>query len=216
MKPHWTTEIPLKALKDHTNCETSFLKEPNLISATRKSGEPISIYTIAGGDIDHSEIFELGKRKDIDLIVCIKRDTVIPGSIIDHLASKRISIGTMKDLMSMVAQSNNWPFVPKELQFILKALAQHKVVSELRRLDNRKILIKRRNMKDVIMIHTPDYEVTSKSVRDAMEWAPDAMVIVASHPFRKITGEAYTSAGFAEVDLFSWPDFLGKLNSKWN
>jgi hypothetical protein len=122
----------------------------------------------------------------------------------------------MGDLMRFTQEKSNSLYVDKEYAFVKRGLKQHKKVLDLERLDNKRILIKRLKMKDVIAVMNNDYDLGVESVRNTQEKFIDFKVLLSTNPNARITEDAEALARNLGIYICSWGKFLGKLNSFWN
>lgn len=214
---NWTTKFMIEKLKDFDDIENITNIENNLSEITRKKGLPFKVFTISLEDVDYNTIEEIVNiYNDLNIIVNIKKGYKINGDAINFLHSKNVSFGGMGDLMRFSSQEDNSLTIDKEYDYISRGLRQHQQVESFERLDNKRVNIQRHSLSDVIAIMINDYEVSVESVRTAKDIYRDFKVIVKTNPNGRITTEAKLVAKSLKIEICTWGDFLGKLNTFWN
>lgn len=167
--------------------------------------------------INHDTIIEIVTGiRDLNFITNIKKDYVIKGFTLEYLSSKETSFGGFGDLGHFANQSDNELYENKNYTFIKNALNQHRIVTRHYRPDNHTIAIIRNGfVKELTLATTYDYDVSVESVRKAMTLSSEFNVLVGMNPYGRITGDAISAADSMGVEVCTWKEFLGKLNTQW-
>ncbi|MBK6985191.1 MAG: hypothetical protein IPH32_10745 [Bacteroidetes bacterium] len=214
---NWSTKFITDKLTEGNYISNITNIENNFSEIIRKKGLTFKVFTISLEDVEISTVKEIvNKYTDINIIANIKKVYKISGETINFLHSKNISFGGMGDLMRFSSQEDNEITIDKEFDYISRGLRQHLQVKSFERLDNRRVKIKRHDLKDVIAIMLNDYEISVESVRSSKDLYKDFQIIVKTNPNGGITSEAKVIAGTLNIEICTWGDFLGKLNTFWN
>jgi len=214
---YWLTNFikdKLSTFQSIVNIET---KKDNLLLLTRKEGIPLLVFTTSVENVDYAEITAIVTNEpNVNFIVNIKKEYKINGNTMNFLNSKKVSFGGMGDLMRYCNQKNNSLYEDKEYSFVRRGLEQHDKVSSLERLDNKRIQIERYSMQSFIAVMDNDYDLNAESVRSYKSRFGDFKVILSNNPNARITTDAYEVAKSINVDICTWGQFLGRINTFWN
>jgi len=214
---NWSGTFLKEKLSNFDKIQKIESKASNLFEVQRKKGESFFTFTMSLELIELNVIKEiLEHNSNINFIVNIKKEYLISGSAIGYLNSKRVSFGGMGDIMRFSNQRDNSLYVDKEYSFVQRGLSQHTKVKSLELLDNKRIKIERYSMKEVISVMNNDYDLGSESVRSYKNRFKDFKVIICTNPNARVTSDAYSIANSLKIDICTWGDFLGKLNTFWN
>lgn len=213
---NWSAKFIKDKLSDFESVVEINIISENLAQLIRKEGIPFKAFTMSKEYISINEIKEIcGANLDLNFIVNIKSQYSISGETLDYLSKKNVSFGGLGDLMRFCNKKDNIKLVDKEFEFVFRGLDQHDKVSDVERLDNRRLQISRFGLPDVIAIMINDYDITAESVRNARSFFGEFRVIIKTNPNGKITDEAATVGKLLNVDICKWGTLLGKLNSQW-
>ncbi|MBO2542915.1 hypothetical protein J0871_00665 [Salegentibacter sp. BDJ18] len=214
---NWSANFVQEKLEEFDNVSSITVEDSNYIIIDRKEGPRFKVFSLSLEDINYAEIHEIVQGyPQVNFISNIKKSFKIDGESLHYLESSGISFGTMSDVMRFTRQKNNSLYLDKEYGFVKRGLKQHTKVLNLERLDNRRILIERLNMKDVIAVMNNDYDLGVESVRSTKAKFVDFKVILSTNPNARITEDAEAVAKDLGIYICSWGNFLGKLNSFWN
>jgi hypothetical protein len=214
---NWSTKFITDKLTEGNYISNITNIENNFSEIIRKKGLTFKVFTVSLEDVEINTVKEIvNKYTDINIIANIKKAYKISGETINFLHSKNISFGGMGDLMRFSSQEDNAITIDKEFDYISRGLRQHLKVKSFERLDNKRVKIKRHDLKDVIAIMLNDYEISVESVRSSKDLYEDFQIIVKTNPNGGITSEAKVVAGTLNIEICNWGDFLGKLNTFWN
>ena len=183
----------------------------------RKKGVDFNCFCISSEDVNYRTTKEiLDKYPEIDFITNIKKDYLISGDAMSIMNSKNVSFGGFGDLIKFSNQRDNSLYVEKEYAFVSRGLNQHDKIKRIERLDNKRIRVERYSLGEVIIVMNNDYDLNTESVRITKDKFKTFKVILATNPYARITSDAYSTAQFMDVDICTYRDFLGKVNSLWN
>lgn len=212
---NWSTKFMIDKIDSH-NINTIKQIEINFSEIIRKEGLPFNVFTISLDSIELSLVKKItDKYSNLEIIVNIKKEYKINADALTFLHSKNISFGGLGDLSRFAGQKDNAITIDKEYDYISRGLRQHRKVKSFERLDNKRLLIHRYLLKDVTAIFINDYEVSIESVRSSIDVYQNFQIIVKTNPNGRITNEANNLAKSLNIEICSWGDFLGKLNSQW-
>ncbi|WP_117885802.1 hypothetical protein [Aureibaculum luteum] len=214
---NWSSKFLKDKLKEFDSIKTITASDSNLLKIERKKGESFLTFTMSLELIELNDIEEIVNYKsDIKFITNIKKEYKISGSAMNFLNNKRISFGGMGDLMRFANKENNSLQVDKEFEFVQRGLNQHNKVKSIERLDNKRIKIERIVLNDVIAVMNNDYELGTESVRSYKARFNDFKIMISTNPNARISTEANTVASSLSIDICTWGELLGKLNTFWN
>lgn len=204
----------ISKITDHSNVDTA--KNVNdLINIERKDGENLSVAVFSETNLDISDINKFN-GKDFDFLVNVPKDSRINASVINSLTSKKIGLGGMGDLFSVLGQKVNWPYTNREVEFIMRGLSQHTKVQSVERLDSRRYKVIRRHLPSVTILALNDYDLSVESVRNGKTVYKNFQAILTSNPNARVSGQAIAVASSMNIKILSWSELLGELNKKWS
>lgn len=214
--PRQTTfEWILDKLEDNDGISSTEIVSDSLLRINRKEGESITITKTTLSKINLTDVKSILVNQDADFILHKVKEPWIFGDVFEFLNRKRKVIGGFGDLFRVLRQDNNFPYLPSQVHFIIRGLEQHKKVSNVRRLDNKRYEIERYGLETVIIIALDDYDIGIESVRSAVNDFDKFDAVLKSNPNGSITSSAVTLADLRELKVFKWGQLLGILNRKW-
>lgn len=209
--PTWLIE----SIGKHDRVLSVNIETDNIINIQRKEGIPLRVATISSKVTSFITILEVVKEHSFEFLLNIPKDAYTVGEIFEYLNSKQISYGGLGDLYRVLSEDKNWPYQPKEVSFILRGLEQHSKVSSVKRLDDRRYSIIRKNLPTVIIVALNDYDFNTESIRNGKQVFKTFDGILASNPNARITGSAESAAESLGVKIYTWGQLLGALNKIW-
>lgn len=214
---NWSDKFLKDKLKNFDSAQEINSIEQNLVKVKRKKGPDFVAFIMSLIEIEYSIIKEIcEKHPQINFIVNIKKQYNLSGESILYLSNKKISLGGLGDFMRFCNQDSNHTIEDKDFTFVSRGLRQHIHVSNIERIDNRRLKITRLGgLSEVIAIMINEYDITSESVRSAKDLYGDFQVVIKTNPNGEITAEAIEVAKVIGIDICKWGNFLGKLNSQW-
>jgi hypothetical protein len=205
----------LEKIKTHEEVSSAEIIEDNLIIIKRISGTQIRVASFSFDELNLKNITEIVNTFKLDFILNIKSGAIYKGEIYSFLDDKKISFGSLTDLYRVISQSENWPYLHRDVKFVLRGLKQHSKVINVERLDNKRLKIIRKNLPYVIIVATNDYEVNAESIRKLKDDFNNFDAILASNPIGRITSQAFSVASMIDVPLYNWKELYSKLNKSW-
>jgi len=155
-------------------------------------------------------------KGDIDFVVNIPKAAYVVGNTYAFAEERNFGFGGLGDLFGALKSESPRKYVSREFEFVLRSLRQHRIVSQVTRLDDRRLLVQRKGLDPVSVLVLNDYELTAEHVRHGIERYGQFQAIVRSNPNSRVTHAAATAADESGVRIFSWKEFLGYVNQKWN
>lgn len=214
---NWTNKFMADKTKESHNVKAINQIGNNTSVVFRTDGPPFKVFTLSVENVQTELIKDIiDHEEDLNILVNIKKGYRISGEALNMLHSRNITFGGMGDLMRFMDQNDNLLKIDKEFNFVSRALRQHTKIKSFERLDNKRIKIQRLGMVEVIAIMINDYEVSIESVRSSLDLYEVFRVIVKTNPNGRITSEAKSLAASLNIEICTWGEFLGKLNSQWN
>lgn len=209
--PNWL----LESIGKHDQVLSVIIETDNVINIQRKEGIPLKVATISSKVTSYTTVLEVVKEHSFEFLLNIPKEAYTVGEIFEYLDSKQISYGGLGDLYRVLSEDENWPYQPKEVSFIMRGLEQHSKVSSVKRLDDRRYSIMRKNLPSVIVLALNDYDFNTECVRNGKQVYKTFDGILASNPNSRITGGAESIAESLGVKIYTWGQLLGELNNLW-
>jgi hypothetical protein len=209
--PNWLIE----SIQKHDQVLSVNVETDNVINIQRKKGIPLKVAAISEKVTTSTTVIDVVKLHTFEFLLNIPKDAYTVGTIFEYLDSKQISYGGLADLYRVLSENENWPYQQSEVSFIMRGLEQHSKVSSVKRLDDRRYSINRRNLPSVIVVALNDYDFNTESVRNAKQVYKTFDGILASNPNARITGGAESVAESLGVKIHTWRQLLGALNNIW-
>ena len=212
---NWSTMFMIDKIDSHNIDKINQINN-NFSEVIRKEGLVFNVFSISLENVELSQVKEIvDNYSNLNIMVNIKKEYKISADALSLLHSKNISFGGLGDLARFSNQKDNSITIDKEYDYISRGLRQHRQVASFERLDNRRVLIKRHSLKDITALFINDYEVSIESVRTSLDIYDKFQIIVKTNPNGRITTEANNLAKSLDLEICTWGDFLGKLNSQW-
>lgn len=205
----------LAKIKTHDEVSSAEIIEEGVIFIKRISGTQIRVGSFSFDELNLKNISKVVDSFKLDFILNIKSEAIYKGEIYSFLDDHKISFGSLSDLYRVISQSENWPYLHRDVKFVLRGLKQHSKVIKVERLDNKRLKIIRRNLPSVIIVATNDYEVNAESIRKLKDDFDSFDAILASNPIGRITSQANSVASMIDVPLYNWSELYSELNKSW-
>jgi hypothetical protein len=213
----WSANWVADKIVKHDRVKSVVVVSPNELHIERKTGGSISVATMSARNVDEEAVAALlMDRKDIDFVVNIPRDAYVLGNTFALAAERNFGFGGLGDLYVALASESPRNYVNKEFEFVVRSLRQHTAVSQVTRLDDRRVLIQRKDLKPVTVLILNDYELTAEHVRNGIERYGNFEAIVRSNPNGRVTTAATGAADESGIRIFNWKEFFGQLRQEWN
>lgn len=205
----------LPKIKTHEEVSSVEIIEEGVIFIRRISGTQIRVGSFSFDELNLKNISKVVDSFKLDFILNIKTEAIYKGEIYSFLDDHKISFGSLSDLYRVISQGENWPYLHRDVKFVLRGLKQHSKVIKVERLDNKRLKIIRKNLPSVIIVATNDYEVNAESIRKLKDDFNSFDAILASNPIGRITSQANSVANMIDVPLYNWSELYSELNKSW-
>lgn len=205
----------IESIKKHDQVLSVNVETDNVINIQRREGIPLKVAAISLKVTSSTTVIDVVKEHSFEFLLNIPKDAYTIGEIFEYLDSKQISYGGLGDLYRILSENENWPYQQPEVSFIMRGLEQHSKVSSIKRLDDRRYSITRKNLPAVIVVALNDYDFNTESVRNGKQVYKTFDGILASNPNVRITGGAESVAETLGVKIYTWRQLLGALNNIW-
>lgn len=206
----------LDKIKSHEEVSTAEIIDDDIILIKRLNGTEIRVATFSYLELNITNVSEILNRYKLDFLLNIKSEAIFKGEIYSFLDDKQISFGSLSDLYRVISQTENWPYLHRDVKFILRGLKQHSKIFKVERLDNKRLnIIRKGSLCSIIIVATNDYEVNAESIRKLKDDFNSFDAILASNPIGRITSQAYSVASMLNVPLYTWSELYSELNKKW-
>ena len=208
----WTGEWVAGRLRDHDEVVRVDLQTPQVLRIFRKKHCNFLAGTIASQRVEPATLRGLldGSFR-VEFIANIPPESFWTGEAIEFAAAHSAAFGGMGDLFSAVAMPNVSDYEKKEFAFVERGLRQHTKVVDLKRVHDRKYLVKRSGRRDVAVVLVNEYDLGADHVRTARDRYGQFMVVLMTNPNGRPTSEAHQAANSMGARIFMWGKFLSEL-----
>ena len=205
----------IEKLESNEEVNSTIVKPETVLTIERTNGSELSVTTTSIDTFNLDNIKSVIKAQKADFILHTSKEPFVKGSVFEYLEERKIVLGGFGDLMRVVNQGYNFPYLPPDVRFIVRGLKQHTKVSSVRRLDNKRYKIERYGLETVTIIALNDYDLGIEAIRSAVDEFGQFDAVLKSNPNGRITSSAVELADSREIKVFKWGELLGKLNLKW-
>lgn len=205
----------IENIEKHDKVLSVNVEPDNVINIQRKGGIALKVAAISLKVTNLTDVIDLVKEYSFEFLLNIPKDAYTVGEIFDYLDSEQISYGGLGDLYRVLSETENFPYQQPEVSFIMRGLEQHSKVSAVKRLDDRRYSITRKNLPTVIVLALNDYDFNTESVRNGKQVYKTFDGILTSNPNARITGGAESVAETLGLKIYTWGQLLGALNNVW-
>jgi len=213
----WSGKWVAQKIAKHENVKSVEVISSNEIHVERKAGSSVDIATMSADRVDEESVAALLKDKgDIDFVVNIPKAAYIVGNTYALAEERNFGFGGLGDLFGALKSESPRAYVNREFEFVLRSLRQHRIVSQVTRVDDRRLLVQRKGLDPISVLVLNDYELAAEHVRHGIERYGEFQAIVRSNPNGGVTHAAAAAADASGVRIFGWGEFLGCLNQEWN
>jgi hypothetical protein len=213
----WSAKWVAHKIAEHDNVRSVEVVSSNEIHVERKTGGSLKIATMSADRVDEETVAALLMEKEnIDFVVNIPKAAYIVGNTFALAEERNFGFGGLGDLFGALRSESPRTYVNKEFEFVLRSLRQHTVVSQVTRVDDRRLLVQRKGLEPVTVLVLNDYELTAEHVRNGIERYGQFQAIVRSNPNSRVTNAAATAADESGIQIFSWSELFGQLKREWN
>jgi hypothetical protein len=200
---------------DHEKVLDVNLIDSSMLNVSHENGSEFKIAVISSERVNLDSLRNINIA-DIDFILNIKKDAYITGDVFDLGDSAGFSIGTLGDVYRALNNGFMANYLDAEMSFVIRGLGQHRKVTELKRLDNRRFLISRDSLPSVTILVLNDYDFTAEAVRHGIDVFGEFDAILTSNPNCRRTGNCMGAASSAGIKIMDWGELMGNLNRRWN
>lgn len=200
---------------DHEKVLDVNLIDSSMLNVSHENGSEFKIAVISSERVNLDSLRNINIA-DIDFILNIKKDAYITGDVFDLGDSAGFSIGTLGDVYRALNNGFMANYLDAEMSFVIRGLGQHRKVTELKRLDNRRFLISRDSLPSVTILVLNDYDFTAEGVRHGIDVFGEFDAILTSNPNCRRTGNCMGAASSAGIKIIDWGELMGNLNRRWN
>lgn len=186
--------------------------ENEVMDITRKNKNILRVSAIDLTYISLSEIKEHLEHTDCDFILHINKNVLIEGTVYSYLEGLNKVIGDFGDLFRVAGNDYNFPYYNPEVFFILRGLKQHDKVLDVKRLDNQRYEIFRKNGKSIVIISLNDYDLGIESVRTAIDKFRAFDIVLSSNPNARVSSAAKSLADSLNFKILRWGELYKEIN----
>lgn len=147
-----------------------------------------------------------------EFILTIPRSVVWTGEAIEFVRSHQMGWGGIGELYRAIDADDVSTIQKKEYDFVERGLRQHDKVTDLVRVFDRVFEVHRPRFDPITVVLINEYELTAEHIRHAKVTYGHFNAILKTNPNGRTTGNAFETAEQMSVDIFSWGEFLGRLN----
>jgi len=213
----WSGKWVAEKIRAHDNVAAVSLVSDNVVHVKRKRWNELNIATMSVKRVDTEEFSTLLKDKQgIDFVVNIPKDAYALGDALNFAAQKKFGFGGLGDLFRALSSESVRSYLDSEFGLVLRSLRQHSSVTNVTRLEDRRLRVERKRLRPVVVLILNDYEITAEHIRNGIERYGEFQAIVCSNPNSRVTAAASTAAAKSRVAIFNWSEFFKELNREWN
>jgi hypothetical protein len=209
-------EWVIEKLNDNDHVNSTNVVDGKILNIVREEGPDLSVSKTDLSSFNVDGVKEILNDIDTDFILHTYKEPFIDGHVFEYLEYREKVLGGFGDLMRVVNQDFNWPYLPPDVKFITRGLEPHTRVSNVRRLDNKKYEISRHGLDTVTIIALNDYDLGVESIRMAIDEYKKFDAILKSNPNGRISESANELGDSLDIRVFKWGELLGKLNIVWD
>lgn len=189
-----TVQLKVTGFDDHVNILITSMKELEL------SNIPKEIYSL-----------------DIHFLLNIPKMAVFKQNLLEFAETSEFGVGGVSDLYSAANQAKNLDnfkyYVHAEVEFIIRALSQHTVVSNISRINNRMYCIERNLKSTVKVLALNEYDLTIDALRTGVQMYGKPDYVLTSNPNCRDTSSAKSVAEDMGIRILSFSQLMGVLNN---
>ncbi len=187
----------------------------SILKVSHENGREFKITVISSERVNLDSLRNVDLA-DIDFILNIQIDAYINGDVFELGNSAGFSIGTLGDVYRALNNGFMANYLDAEMSFVIRGLSQHRKITELKRLDNRRFLISRNSLPSVTILVLNDYDFTAYRVRRSIDFFGQVDAIVASNPNCRRTQQCMSAASSTGIKIMDWRELMSNLNKQWN
>lgn len=213
----WTGGWARKKLLEDPGISAVELMSSSVLRISRRGLPDAVVATMSAVTVTAAHVrAALGERDDVVFIANIKSGAHVAPDALQLARRSGAALGGFGDLMSAMSLPNPGDYVSKEMTFVMNSLRQHTKITNIVRLDDRRLELTRSGLPTVIVLVLNDYEFTVERVRSVRSQYGRFDAIVASNPNCRPSTAAVAAAEAAGIQFFiKWGSFLGALNRRW-
>lgn len=184
-----------------------------LLYVTRSEYKPFNVAAISiEGKISKKHITGLFLPKGSpDFVVNVPTEAIWTGEAIKLIHKRSAAFGGMGDLSraSRLEEVSSYRF--KQYQFVETGIRQHSHVSHIDRIYDRKFLVHRHDLPDLMVVLVDAYQMSAEDVRSARDRYGRFDVALKMTSYGKVTTAARDAADSMGAQAFLWGDLMKRL-----
>jgi hypothetical protein len=192
---------------------TSVEADGNRLSIVRDSHPAASIGVLSESDVTAADVLPLVEGvQRVDFVLNVPRTGRFMGDAIEQLGLRNVGWGGLGEAIRALRDYDVLgDYQERELAFVTRGLRQHGQVTELKLLDDHRIVVVRRGLPELVVFVGSMYQPTAESVRDAIDRYGKFDLFAATNPNSDPTAEAIQVAADAGIRMLKWRDTLAAL-----
>ena len=208
----WTGEWVAGRLRDHDEVVRIDLQTPQVLHIFRKKHSDFLAATIASTRVEPATLRGLldGSFR-VEFIANIPGESFWTGEAIEFAAAHSAAFGGMGDLFSAVTWPKVSDYEKSKFVFVERGLQQHTKVVDLKRVHDRKYLVRRSGRREVAVVLINEYDLSADHVRTARDRYGQFTVVLMTNPNGRPTSSAHQAANSMGARIFMWGEFLSEL-----
>ncbi|WP_145272911.1 hypothetical protein [Prescottella equi] len=186
----------------------------NRVTVARIGRPTVSIGVLSVKDVRLADVLPLVEGDGrVDFVLNVPKNGRFMGDALTRLAEDHIGWGGLGDAIRALRDFDILgDYEERELTFVMRGLRQHRQVTELAILDDRKLRVSRHGLPDLVIFIGSMYQPTAESVREAVDRYGKFDMFAATNPNSDPTMEAIQAATNAGVRLLQWGPTLATLH----
>src|SRR5688572_22775620 len=149
----WTGGWAAERLLKHHEVKSVEVLSPQTLRITRVRARPFVAGTLGSSRVEAREVEELlSESHDIEFVANIPSESFWTGDAISLARQRGVGWGALRDLLSAVSDEDPRLHVNRDMEFLENGLDQHTGVTKVERVHDRKFVISRHGLGDVIAV----------------------------------------------------------------
>lgn len=211
----WTGSWVADKIKTADDVQKIEVIEPQILKVKRQY-DSFMLGTIALERVNGAAVRILtGKCQTLSFIVNIPKDSFWTGDAIDLVSQYSIAFGGMSDLYRAISRATDIrQYINPEFCFVEQALKQHEIIINMKRIHDRKYVLRRRKLRDFTIVLINEYELTKDHVRRARTRYGVFDAILITNPNGDATTQARKTANSMNIGIYKIGQLMARINGQ--
>lgn len=209
----WTGSWVADKIKAADDVQQTEIVEPQILKVKRQY-DSFMLGTIALERVDGAAVRTLTEKCQIlSFIVNIPKDSFWTGDAIDLVLQYSIAFGGMSDLYRALSRATDVrQYINPEFSFVERALKQHKIIKNMKRIHDRKYVLKRKKLRNFTIVLINEYDLTKDHVREARDRYGVFDAVLITNPNGRMTAQAKETAKSMNIGIYKIGQLMARIN----